>query len=60
MGPKTGGNNPPPLPMKSMSVSGPAMGRGRPTRRKTTEVPMSHLEEEVNTFFFLHLCLRVI
>ena len=38
--------------MKSMSVSGPAMGRGRP-RRKTTEVPMSHLEEEVNTFFFV-------
>ena len=55
MVPKTGGNSPPPLPVKSMTMSGPAMGRGRPARRKTTEVPMSHLEEEVNTYFFLSL-----
>ena len=59
MVPKTGGNSPPPLPVKSMTMSGPAMGRGRSPRRKTTEVPMSHLEEEVKTYFFLYLCLRV-
>lgn len=47
--PKTSGNSPPPLPVKSMTISGPAMGRGRSPRRKTTEVPMSHLEEEFST-----------
>ena len=52
MVPKTSGNSPPPLPVKSMTMSGPAMGRGRPQRRKTTEVPMSHLQEEVNKYFF--------
>ena len=57
---KSGGNSPPPLPVKSMTMSGPATGRGRPPRRKTTEVPMSHLEEEVNTHFFISMIVRFI
>lgn len=55
---KNGRNSPPPLPVKSMTMSGPATGRGRPPRRKTTEVTMSHLEEEVNTYFFVSVFAR--
>ena len=59
MVPKGGVNGPPPLPVKSMTMSGPAMVRGRPPRRKTTEVPMSHLEEEVHMYFFVCVCEAV-
>lgn len=55
MEPKSSTNSPPPLPVKSMTMSGPAMGRGRPPRRRTTEVPMSHLEEEVNMDFVVYV-----